>query len=235
MIEDVVTSGGSVLETCAALREAGLCVSHAVVLLDREQGGRRNVEREGVSLTSVVTMTQLVDCLQQAGKISTDTVTMVKQFISENSSVSVPVTPSVASCRMSFRERAQLTSNPLTKKLFEIMEKKHTNLALSADVSSSAELLEVRHTLSLSIHLVPPIRPLPSSPFYLPSFSLQLANKLGPHICMLKTHVDILKDFNLEFAKTLKKIAEQHNFVIMEDRYEDGGSCICTVTKLPLS
>ena len=165
MIEDVVTSGGSVLETCAALREAGLCVSHAVVLLDREQGGRRNIEREGVSLTSVLTMTQLVDYLQLTGKISMDTVAMVKQFISENSIVSVPVAPSVASYRMSFKERAQHTSNPLTKKLFELMEKKSTNLALSADVKTSAELLEVRYSLSI------PSMP-PSSHFSLPSFSL---------------------------------------------------------------
>ena len=39
---------------------------------------------------------------------------------------------------------------------------------------------------------------------------------------MLKTHVDILNDFNVEVAETLKKMATEHNFIIMEDRYVDG-------------
>ena len=50
VIEDVVTSGGSVLETVRALREVGVAASRAVVLLNREQGGRENLEREGVVL-----------------------------------------------------------------------------------------------------------------------------------------------------------------------------------------
>ena len=36
---------------------------------------------------------------------------------------------------------------------------------------------------------------------------------------MLKTHVDILNDFNVEVAEALKKMATEHNFIIMEDRY----------------
>ena len=37
MVEDVVTSGSSVADTVAVLRDQGMTVSQCVVLLDREQ------------------------------------------------------------------------------------------------------------------------------------------------------------------------------------------------------
>ncbi len=89
VVEDVVTSGASVLETCADLKRVGLKVAHVVVLLDREQGGRGNVEREGVVLHSVLTMSQLMQYLLETGKVTSETVDMVKAFIRENSQVKI--------------------------------------------------------------------------------------------------------------------------------------------------
>ena len=151
VVEDVVTSGGSVLETCHALQTVRVGVAHAVVLLDREQGGRENLQREGVELTSVLTMTQLLRHLQNAGKIQPETTTMVKKFLSENSTICVPKSAVVGNSthqppspsHISFTERAQLSSNALAKRLLLLMDQKSTNLALSADVSTSAQLIEV--------------------------------------------------------------------------------------------
>jgi orotate phosphoribosyltransferase len=60
IVDDVLTSGGSLLKAIAAAREAGLSVSQALVIVDRkEQQGRARVEEEGVSLISLLTIDDL--------------------------------------------------------------------------------------------------------------------------------------------------------------------------------
>jgi uridine monophosphate synthetase len=50
VVDDVITSGVSILETVQGLREGELQVSHALVLLDREQGGPENLVKENIQV-----------------------------------------------------------------------------------------------------------------------------------------------------------------------------------------
>lgn len=47
---------------------------------------------------------------------------------------------------------------------------------------------------------------------------LNLISVTGPYICMVKIHMDIIKDFDEKFVYLLKKMADVYNFMIMEDR-----------------
>lgn len=47
---------------------------------------------------------------------------------------------------------------------------------------------------------------------------LKMADLLGPQICILKTHIDILEDFDQQTSQELLVLANKHNFIIFEDR-----------------
>ena len=54
IIDDLVTTGGSILETAALLKEAGLVVIDAIVLVDREQAAAERLKRHGIHLISIL-------------------------------------------------------------------------------------------------------------------------------------------------------------------------------------
>ncbi|XP_066467915.1 uridine 5'-monophosphate synthase [Tiliqua scincoides] len=201
IIEDVVTTGSSVLETAEVLRKEGLKVTDAIVLLDREQGGKAMLEKHGICLHSVCTLSKILKSLEQQKKVAPEMVIRVEKFIQENV-IKPPeqngTAPTKHICKeMSFGTRAELPGiHPLAAQLLRLMEKKQSNLCLSADVTNSKELL-------------------------------QLAASLGPTICVLKTHIDILDDFTPEVIQDLRMLADEHEFLIFEDRkFADIGNTV---------
>lgn len=200
VIEDVVTSGGSVLETVESLEKVGLKVTDAVVLLNREQGGAERLKQNGVTLHSVVTISEVIEVLMAAGSLTEDVAKSVREFVAGN--ICAPIAEKKASTLnqeqqlLSYEQRAKYCKHPVALNLLKIMASKRTNLAFSADVTSCNRLLD-------------------------------LADAVGPHICILKTHVDILDDFSEEFISKLTTIAKKHNFLIFEDRkFADIGNTV---------
>jgi orotate phosphoribosyltransferase len=59
LVEDVVTSGGALLEAVAALRDAGLAVEAAVCVVDREEGGVDALARAAVRLRALFAASEL--------------------------------------------------------------------------------------------------------------------------------------------------------------------------------
>lgn len=59
-VEDVVTTGGALIDGCKALRGAGAVLDTVVCAIDRGQGGRDNLAAEGITLRAALTRADLV-------------------------------------------------------------------------------------------------------------------------------------------------------------------------------
>lgn len=204
IIEDVVTSGSSILDTVNDLRAEGLVVTDAIVVVDREQGGVQNTEESGVRMHSLFTLSYLLNVLLEAGRIEEKTVQSVAKYIagaqirSDGSFMKngTKVVNELSRVGMSFEARADLAKCAITKELMKLIASKKSTLCLAADLTQSEEILN-------------------------------LVERVGPYICILKTHVDIVEDFSENFVKSLQSLAKKHNFMIMEDRkFADIGNTV---------
>jgi orotate phosphoribosyltransferase len=71
IIEDIITTGSSILETINTVETAGLQVKDVVVLVDRQQGGKENIINHGYRLHAVFTLQELMlFLLKRFNKIS---------------------------------------------------------------------------------------------------------------------------------------------------------------------
>ena len=182
LVEDVITSGTSLLETIPEIENEGITVSDIVVVLDRQQGGREILESKGFRVHTLFTISEVCSMLREEGHLSDDEVSRINDFLAGNA-VKFEVEK-----RLSYEEKLKICDHSVAQKLLKIALDKRSNLIVSADVTSTQELLE-------------------------------LAEKVGPHIVALKTHIDILLDFDPdETILKLKDIASKYNFLLMEDR-----------------
>ena len=69
IIEDLITKAGSILSSVERFRAVGLVVEHAIVLIDREQGGKANLAAAGITGHSVLTITEVMEVLVNAGRL----------------------------------------------------------------------------------------------------------------------------------------------------------------------
>lgn len=72
IMDDLITGGGSINLTASRLRDEGLFVRDAIVLFDRQSGGRTTLTESGIRVVSLLTFEVLLTYLHSTSKISDD-------------------------------------------------------------------------------------------------------------------------------------------------------------------
>ena len=67
ILDDVITTGGSTIIAIERAREAGLEIDRVIALIDREEGGRENIEKYVKRVDSVFTRTDIMKLYKQQG------------------------------------------------------------------------------------------------------------------------------------------------------------------------
>jgi orotate phosphoribosyltransferase len=70
VVDDLVTTGGSIMSAVEALRKSGCIVKEALVLVDRLEGGKSNLAAHGVRLNAFADVKELVEILFGGKKIT---------------------------------------------------------------------------------------------------------------------------------------------------------------------
>lgn len=84
IIEDVITTGGSIIETALELESAGVQVKDVVALIDREQGGREHLTKKYHTHT-VLTLSEILQTLLKSTLINANERHIIEQFLLERS------------------------------------------------------------------------------------------------------------------------------------------------------
>jgi orotate phosphoribosyltransferase len=59
LVEDVVSSGGALLDALDILEQDGIKPISAICIIDRESGGKESLEKRNISLKSLYTKSEL--------------------------------------------------------------------------------------------------------------------------------------------------------------------------------
>jgi orotate phosphoribosyltransferase len=80
LMDDLVTTGLSLQKAERAIMAEGGVVTDAVVLIDRQEGGREKLAKTGVKLHALLNITEIVSTLHELGTIDQDQLkTILKQ------------------------------------------------------------------------------------------------------------------------------------------------------------
>lgn len=81
VINDVIASGKSILETAKALADKGLYVRESLVFLDRQIGGKEALEEAGIQLRSVFTLESLARALLEKCRLKESDSTIISEYL----------------------------------------------------------------------------------------------------------------------------------------------------------
>jgi len=84
MIDDVATTGGSMLNSIKLLKEAGTVVTDAYVILNRLEGAEKILDSEGVKMHQLTDIIEITKSLHEASLVSSEILEKIQTQVNQN-------------------------------------------------------------------------------------------------------------------------------------------------------
>jgi uridine monophosphate synthetase len=84
IVEDIITTGSSIIETAIELENAGVTITDVVAVVEREQGGRENLEKN-YKLHTILSLSDILTTLLQSSLLPAAQHPVVEQLLLERS------------------------------------------------------------------------------------------------------------------------------------------------------
>ncbi len=204
VIDDVMTTGESKIETAQAFQDAGILVRDFIIVIDRSFDNGASLEKKGYQVTSILTIREMAEVLAHEGLITQEQHHTVIRYLESGD---VPET-------INLKARSEMSSNALTKKLVDLMLRKKSNLVLSLDVDNSDQFFRIlEKTASEIIMLKTHIDILTDfSPDFVKRL-LRMADEYQFLIFEDRKFADIGSTVRKQYREGIYKIAEWAHFV----------------------
>ncbi len=84
MIDDVATTGGSIINSIKILKEAGTVVTDAYVILNRLEGAEKILDSEGVKMHQLTDIIEITKSLHEASLVSSEILEKIQRQVNQN-------------------------------------------------------------------------------------------------------------------------------------------------------
>ncbi len=143
IIDDLITTGESIIETAEIFKKEGIKVSDVAVIIERSYDARNKLKEIGFNLHSIIQLDEALEILKSYNRISNQQVSDIKKFTRSMTEGNI------------FGKNFE---NKLTKKLKEIIALKQSNLVLSLDVDNQNDFFKIldktaEHIVMLKTHI----------------------------------------------------------------------------------
>ena len=193
VLEDVITTGASVMEAVEIIKNNGGVVKDIVCIFDREEEGEPVIKGNDINFHSVFCLSDLIKVLES--EQMTDNLHLEKLKFHNEKYKKIQVDLHIENTeefkRNERKEKLsrnyqELVGNDFNNRLLNIIKSKQTSVCLSLDTGSWNK-------------------------------GRSILESCAPYICMVKLHLDLLTDWNNTATQEILDMSKTHNFLILED------------------
>ncbi|MCX8150295.1 MAG: orotate phosphoribosyltransferase [Candidatus Bathyarchaeota archaeon] len=84
IVDDLVTTGVTIQKAADAVRAEGGVITDAVAFLDREEGGKEKLEKQGIKLHTLLRISEIANTLYELGAIDEENLKIIKKQIKKH-------------------------------------------------------------------------------------------------------------------------------------------------------